>query len=85
MGTVHVRGLDDAVVSRLERRAAENNRSLESEARHVLEQAAQDDSTEKVRAFRALSSSLRKQTGGRPQTPAHLLIREDREGGHGPV
>ena len=82
MGTVHVRRLDDEVVRRLKRRAAENNRSLESEARHILEQAAQNDMAEKVRAFRALIKSLRKQTNNLPQTPSHILIREDRDSGH---
>jgi plasmid stability protein len=40
MATVLVRQLDDEVVRRLEQRAAGNNRSLESEVRHILEQAA---------------------------------------------
>ncbi len=82
MGTVHVRRLDDQVVQRLKLRAAGNNRSLESEARHILEQAARDDVAEKVRAFRDLSERLRKQTGGISQTPSHVLIREDRDSGH---
>lgn len=83
MGTVNVRRLDDEVVRRLKRRAAENNRSLESETRHILEQAAEDSMTERVRTFRALAKSLREQTEDQPQTPAHILIREDRDCGHG--
>ena len=83
MGTVNVRRLDDEVVGRLKRRAAENNRSLESEARHILEQAARDGMAEKVRTFRALAKSLREQTEDQPQTPSHVLIREDRDSGHG--
>ncbi len=82
MGTVHVRRLDDQVVERLKRRAAANNRSLESEARHILEQAAEDDMAERVRAFRALSERLRRETVGIPQTPSYILIREDRDSGH---
>ena len=82
MGTVHVRRLDDDVVKRLKLRAAANNRSLEGEARHILEQAVADDMEEKVRAFRDLSERLRKETAGLPQTPSYLLIREDRESGH---
>ena len=39
MATVTVRGLDDAVVRRLEARAAANNRSLEAELRRILETA----------------------------------------------
>ena len=82
MGTVHVRRLDDQVVERLKSRAAANNRSLESEARHILERAAEDDMAEKVRAFRDLSERLRKETTSIPQTPSHILIREDRDSGH---
>ena len=82
MGTVHVRRLDDEVVRRLKRRAAANNRSLESEARHILEQAAGDDMAERTKTFRDLSRRLRRQTAGLPQTPSHVLVREDRDGGH---
>ena len=82
MGTINVRRLDDEVVNRLKRRAAENNRSLESEARHILEQAVEDGMAEKTRAFRDLSLKLRRQNGGLSQTPTHVLIREDRDSGH---
>lgn len=82
MGTIRVRCLDDQVVERLKRRAAANNRSLESEARHILEQAAKDDMAEKVKSFLALSARLRKETGSVSQTPSYLLIAEDRESGH---
>ena len=82
MGTLYVRRLDDEVVRRLKSRAAANDRSLESEARHILEQAASDGMAEKTRAFRELSLRMRRQTAGRPQTPSHILIREDRESGH---
>ena len=82
MGTVHVRRLDDRVVERLKLRAATNNRSLESEARHILERAAEDDMAEKIRAFRDLSEGLRRETSGVRQTPSYVLIREDRDSGH---
>ena len=82
MGTVHVRRLDDDVVKRLKLRAAANNRSLEGEARHILEQAAEYSMEEKVRAFREMSQRFRRETGEVPQTPSHVLIREDRESGH---
>ena len=73
MATVLVRRLDDEVAKRLEQRAAGNNRSLESEVRHILEQAAGDDMEEKTRAFRELSKRLHEQqTGDQPQTPSHI-------------
>ena len=84
MATVLIRQLDDEVVRRLEQCAAGNNRSLESEVRHILEQAAGDDMEEKRRASRELSRRMREQqTGDRPQTPSQILIREDRDSGHG--
>ncbi len=83
MATVLIRQLDDQVIKRLEQRAAGNNRSLESEVRHILEQAAGDDMEEKTRAFRELSRRMRKLTSGRPHTPSHILIREDRDSDHG--
>lgn len=82
MATINVRQLDEDVVERLKRRAADNNRSLESEVRHILEQAAENDMAEKRKRFRALSERLRKQQTSRSQTPAHVFIREDRDSGH---
>ena len=82
MGTILVRRLDDEVVRRLKRRAVENNRSLESESRHILVQAAYDGMTEKMRSFREVSKKLRMETKNTPQTPSEVLIREDRDRGH---
>lgn len=82
MATVNVRRLDDEVVSRLKQRASAHNRSLESEVRHILEGVAFDDQDEKRLAFRELSLRLRAQTAGTHQTPAEVLIREDRDSGH---
>ncbi len=84
MESIHVRQLDDEVVERLRRRAARNRRSLESEVRHILERAAEDGMPEKARRFGATIKRLRTGTGGHPQTPSHVLIREDRDNGHGP-
>ena len=39
--------------------------------------------TERVRTFWALAKSLREQTEDQPQTPSHILIKEDRDCGHG--
>ena len=85
MATLHVRRLDDAVVRRLKRRAVVNHRSLESEVRHILEQAAADDMAERMRAFRVLSEKLRAETGDESQIASDVLIREDRDQGHGPA
>ena len=82
MGTINVRRLDEDVVDRLKRRASLNNRSLEGEARHILECAADDDMVTKRAAFLEASARLRQKTRGRKQTPAEVLIREDRDPGH---
>lgn len=65
MATILVRHLDGEAVRRLEERAAGNGRTLESEARHILEQAAGDDMEEKRRAFRELSKKMRELTSDR--------------------
>ena len=82
MAAINVRQLDDNVVRRLKRRAALNNRSLESEVRHILECAAEDDMAAKRASFLAVSDRLRRKTEGRAHTPAEVLIREDRDHGH---
>ena len=82
MVTINVRRLDQDVVDRLKRRASLNNRSLEGEVRHILECAAEDDMAAKRAAFLKASARLRQKTRGRKQTPAEVLIREDRDHGH---
>ena len=70
------------MVRRLKRRASLKNRSLESEVRHILENAAEDDMASKRVSFLAVSDRLRQKTRGRVHTPSELLIREDRDRGH---
>lgn len=82
MATINVRRLDEGVVDRLKQRASQNNRSLEGEARHILELAADDDIKARRAAFLEASDRLRAKTRGREQTPAETLIRDDRDGGH---
>ena len=82
MVTINVRRLDEDVVNRLKRRASLNNRSLEGEARHILECAADDDMAEKRVAFGEIMKRLRPLTEGQKHTPAEVLIREDRDHGH---
>ena len=81
MATVHVRRLDPDVVERLKRRAAANHRSLESEIRQILSDAAEDQVAAKRRIFLDLAVRLRRRTKGRHHTPAEVLIRNDRDSG----
>ena len=57
MATIHINHLDDEVVRCLERRAASNNRSLESEVRGILEREAQISKIWKPSASAPLSLS----------------------------
>ncbi len=82
MATINVRQLDDDVMNRLKQRALLNNRSLEGEARHILECAAADGMAARRAAFPAASDRLRQMTRGRKQTPVEVLIREDCDHGH---
>ena len=82
MATINVRLLAEDVVRDLKARAARNNRSLEGEVRHILVDAVTDDLHVKRAAFLARTAALRSASEGRPQTPAELLIREDRDHGH---
>ena len=84
MATLNVRRLDEEVVEKLKRRASQNNRSLEGEARHILKKAAEDDMAERMQAFQARARELRKLTRGTSQVPSEVIIREDRDFGHGP-
>lgn len=79
MTTLNVRQLDNDVVHRLKRRAADNNRSLESEVRHILEGAVKKDLADRRASFLALAARLRRETEGRAQTPSEELIRRDRD------
>lgn len=82
MATVHVRRLDQDVVERLKRRAVANHRSLESEIRHILSAASEDQMAAKRKSFQDLAMRLRERTQGRNQTPSEVLIRQDRDRGH---
>lgn len=82
MATINVRLLADDVVHDLKLRAARNNRSLEGEVRHILVDAVRDDRPAKRAAFVARTAALRHASEGRVQTPAELLVREDRDHGH---
>jgi plasmid stability protein len=76
MGQILVRDLNDEVIERLKDRARNDGRSLQSEVKLILEQAAQAD----VKAARKLANDIRKRFKGRRLTDSADLIREDRDG-----
>jgi len=78
MAQILVRDLDQEVVDRLKERARENNRSLQGEAKAILERATR---TEKA-SFEELKAILDKwdrHWGGRIFDDSTQLIREDRD------
>lgn len=75
MAQVIVRNLDDEVVARVKRRAADNKRALEQELRLILTSAARPDLGE----FRKRAAAIRASLADRPQTDSVQLIREDRD------
>ena len=75
MAQVIVRNLEDQVVARLKRQAADNERSLEQELRLILTAAASPDLAE----FRDRAAVIRASLSDRPQTDSVDLIREDRD------
>ena len=75
-GNLHVRNLDDELITRLKRRAARHGRSTEAEHREILRQAL---AAESEVSFDTLAAELRKVTKRRKQTPSEILLREGRD------
>ena len=76
MAQLLVRDLDDQVMARLKERARRNQRSLQAEARAILEAAAPRYTKEEaLEVFRSWHEQFR----GRPMSDSTDLIREDRD------
>ena len=76
MAQLIVRNLDEDLVVRLKRRAAEHGRSAEAEHREILRQALIEQPR---RSFWELAAQVRAMTAGRRQIPAEDLLHEARE------
>ncbi len=74
MPDILVRGLNAQAVKRLKARAQQHGRSLQGEARLLLEQAAGADAAE----IGDMLGGWRKKFAGRKLAPSTDLIREDR-------
>lgn len=77
MATITIRNLNDQTVLTLKQRAAGNNRSLEAEVRHLLDEAARSNRA----TISDLARRIRMMTPDVPQTDSTDLIREDRDRG----
>ena len=76
MAQILVRNLDTKTVARLKKHARENKRSLESEAKRVLETASNKLT---LSEFRSGADRMRESLKDRIHTDSALLLREDRE------
>jgi plasmid stability protein len=76
MPHILVRGLGQETVNRLKERARINGRSLQQEAREILERAA---ATLTLEEAGRLSDRWRRRLAGRSYSDSARLIREDRE------
>lgn len=72
-----IRNLDVRIVKRLKDRAKQSGRSLQGEAKFLLEQSAQELTREEVRAM--LEESQKKFAGRKFSVDSVDLIREDRD------
>ena len=80
MGQILIRNLDDETIAAYREAAQRNNRSLEAEVRLALT-LAKPITPKRRDELIALSERLRGMTPqGVRQTPAEILIREDRDG-----
>lgn len=78
MAQVLVRNLDEEVVESLKRRAKQDGRSLQSEVKFILEQAAEEPIVN-METARALVEKIRKKFKGRRFPDSVNFIREDRD------
>lgn len=74
MAEILVRGLEPEVVQRLKKRAKAHGRSLQAEAKGILEQAATLD----MDSARALVERIRRKMGRKRMPDSTLDIRRDR-------
>lgn len=77
MAQILVRDLDEDVVERLKERARLEGRSLQSEAKRILEQAALEPKVD-METARNLSAQIRARFEGRTFPDTLELIHEDR-------
>ncbi|MFQ5808611.1 MAG: hypothetical protein ACE5JM_03240 [Armatimonadota bacterium] len=78
MAQILVRNLDDALVAKLKERAKQNGRSLQAEAKMILEEAASKPKVDAETA-RKMIEEIRARFKGRDFPDSVELIREDRD------
>jgi len=78
MAQILVRSLDEDVVARLKERARKEGRSLQSEVRRILEEAAHAPQVD-METARKMVDRIRERLKGRKFPDSVELIREDRD------
>ena len=76
MAQILIRNLDEATLERLKQRASRNRRSLQSEVRVILDQAARMD----LQIARLTAAGIREKLKGRRTSDSVDLLREERYG-----
>jgi plasmid stability protein len=89
MGQILVDGIDDAVIAALRDRASRHSRSLETEARAILEERAarpyeqsemtKDEIAARWEELRRKSDESLRATAGMHHTDSAILVRESRD------
>ena len=81
MASLHVRNVDDEIVTRLKERAVRHGRSAEAEHRAILREALDNESASAARKAEWLArvDAFRKSLEGRYHTPSEFLLRESRD------
>ncbi len=78
MPDILIRNIDPEKLERFKARAKRNGRSLQSEAKLLIEEAGGEKTKEEVAAFLKDARQWRKKVG-KPSVDSATLIREDRE------
>jgi plasmid stability protein len=73
--SLHVRHVEEDIITLLKRRATENKRSMEAEHRAILSEALKPAP---AKSFEELSAEVRAHTAARPQTPSEVVLRMSR-------
>lgn len=76
MAQLLVRDIEPEIITRLKVRAKQHNRSLQGEAKLILEEAAQKMTMEE---FRTRAKKIRESFGDKKFSDSTKLIREDRD------
>lgn len=79
MGQVLIRNIDDDVLERLKRRAAEQQKSLEQCLRDVLSDAAKPSRAELIAEIERIRAMTPQREPGRSYPTAEDLVRESRD------